>query len=71
MLIISADIFIYIAYNSVNTTVGSKFTDTPQTKQQTEMDKFYSLTKTNQKLVIATIAILLYGYLCRLFNLYF
>ena len=35
------------------------------------MDKFYSLTKTNQKLVIATIAILLYGYLCRLFNLYF
>ena len=35
------------------------------------MDKFYLLTKTNQKLVIATITILLYGYFCRLLNLYF
>jgi hypothetical protein len=35
------------------------------------MEKFSLLSKTNQKLVIVTIFTLLYGYLCRLFNLYF
>ena len=35
------------------------------------MDKFQTLTKTNQRLVILTSAVLLYGYLCRLLGIYF
>jgi hypothetical protein len=33
--------------------------------------KFFSLNKTSQRLVIMTIVLLLYGYFCRLFRLYF
>lgn len=35
------------------------------------MNKFKLLSNTNQKLVIVTAIILVYGYLCRLLNLYF
>ena len=35
------------------------------------MNKFKLLSVKNQKLVIATAIILVYGYLCRILNLYF
>ncbi len=35
------------------------------------MNKFKLLSETNQKLVIVTAIILVYGYLCRILNLYF
>jgi hypothetical protein len=35
------------------------------------MNKFYSLTKTSQRIIILTGVLLLYGYLCRLLGLYF
>lgn len=35
------------------------------------MNKFFSLTKTSQRVIILTAVLLLYGYLCRLLGLYF